>query len=539
MTTPKELAAFLAAPEGVQLEFKEARNRYDFEDLLRYCVALANEGGGKIILGVTDKRPRRVIGTNAFPEPGRVEAGIFDELHYRVVLEECRLEDNRVLIVHVPPREVGRAWHYRGAYWMRAGDALVPMSDDVLRQIHEENAPDFSAQICAEASNGDLDPTAIAFLRDLWSRVSPGQRIDARSLDALLADTELAVAGRLTYAALILLGTREALGRHLAQAEIVFEYRSTGVPGPAADRVEFRQGFLPVLDQVWQRINLRNDLQHFQHRLVMWPVPTFNERAIREAILNAASHRDYRHGGSIFVRQFPRRIEITSPGGFPAGVTPENVIWVQNPRNRRIADVLAKCGLVERAGQGFDLIYRECIRQGKPLPDFTHTDAHMVWVTLHGTIQDSDFLRFLEEIGQEVTASFDTEDFLAIDLVHREQPIPERLKARIGPLLESGVIERLGRGRGVRYLLSQRFYRFLGQPGVYTRKRGLDRETNKALLLKHVRDSQVHGAIFAECAQVLPSLSRRQVQGLLIELRAEGQVQLRGVKKGARWFPSD
>ena len=176
-----------------------------------------------------------------------------------------------------------------------------------------------------------------------------------------------------------------------------------------------------MLDELWRLVNLRNDLQHFQQRLFVWDVPTFNERVVRESVLNAVSHRDYRSGGSIFVRQYPRRIEIVSPGGFPPGITPDNVLWQQNPRNRRIAEVLSKCGLVERAGQGFDLIFRECIRQSKPLPDFSRTDAHFVWLTLRGEIQDPEFLRFLEEIGHEKMADFSTEDFLVVDLVHREQ----------------------------------------------------------------------------------------------------------------------
>lgn len=523
----EEFAGFLAAPEGARLEFKEARRSYEFDDLVRYCVALANEGGGKIILGVTDKRPRRVVGTSAFPEPGRTEAGVFQRIGRRVSIEELTHDRQRVLIIHIPARAPGTAWSERGSYWMRTGESLVPMTDDQLRRIHVEVDPDFSAEVCAEARLSDLDPEAIGALRNLWQKRSPHQDIAARPPEQLLADAELLVDGRLTYAALILLGKRESMGRHLGQAEIIFEYRFNEVPGPAADRREFRQGFLPVLDQLWDRINLRNDLQHFQHRLFVWNVPTFHEQSIREAILNAVGHRDYRDNGSVFIRQYPRRIEIVSPGGFPTGITSENVIWKQNPRNRRIADVLGKCGLVERAGQGFDLIFRECIRQSKPLPDFTHTDNYNVWVTLHGTIQDPEFLRFLEEIGQERTASFNTEDFLAIDLIHRELPVPDYLKPRVQHLLDEGVIERIGHGRGVRHLLSRRFYRFLGKSGVYTRKRGLDRETNKALLLKHVRENPKDGTTFAEFAQVLPHLSRRQIQGLIRELRVEGMVTLR------------
>jgi len=418
---------------------------------------------------------------------------------------------------------------------MRTGDALVPMTDEQLRRIHEEAGPDFSAEPCAKARLDDLDPEAVAVLRRLWDRKSPGQGILDRPLDRLLADAELLVGGRLAYAALTLLGTRESLGRHLSQSEIVFEYRSSDAPGPAADRREFRQGFLPVLDPLWERISLRNDLQHFQHRLFVWDVPTFDERAVREAVLNAASHRDYRSSASIFVRQYPRRIEIVSPGGFPSGITPENVLWQQKPRNRRIADVLARCGLVERAGQGFDLIYRECIRHGKRVPDFARTDAHWVWVTLHGEVADPEFLRFLEEIGQERLVSFGTDDFLVVDLVRRDQPIPDVLRPRVEPLLERGVLDRVGHGRGTRLLLSRRFYRHLGKAGVYTRKRGLDRETNKALLVQHLRESGAAGSPVSELQQVLPAVARGQLKRLLDELRRDGRARLVGARRGARW----
>ena len=404
-----------------------------------------------------------------------------------------------------------------------------------LRRIHEEAGPDFSAEPCTSAELGDLDSEAIAVLRRLWDRKSPGQGILDRPADRLLADAELVVEGRVTYAALILLGTREALGRHLSQSEIVFEYRSSDAPGPAADRREFRQGFLPVLDPLWERISLRNDLQHFQHRLFVWDVATFDERAVREAVLNAASHRDYRSSASIFVRQYSRRIEIVSPGGFPSGITPENVLWQQKPRNRRVADVLARCGLVERAGQGFDLIYRECIRHGKRVPDFARTDAHWVWVTLHGDVVDQEFLRFLEEIGEERLVAFGTDEFLVVDLVRRDQPIPDVLRPRVEPLLEKGILERVGRGRGTRLLLSRRFYRHLAEAGVYTRKRGLDRETNKALLVRHLEESGTAGSPMSELQQVLPAVARGQLKRLLVELRQDGRIRLVGQRRGARW----
>lgn len=532
-----EFENLLLKSEDEHLEFKEAKHNFHFEKLVKYCAAFANEGGGKMILGVSDERPRRVVGTDVFEPLERTKAGLIERLHLRIDAEVLLHQHGRVLIFHIPSRPIGMPIAVEGAYWMRGGEDLVPMTPDLLQRIFSETGPDFSAQICSAARINDLDLEAVDLLRRLWLRKSKNQNIAARPNEQLLTDAELIVDGKLTYAALILLGSHSALGKYLGHAEIIFEYRSNEAPGPAAVRHEFRRGFVPVLDEIWGIINLRNDLQHFQQGLFVWDVPTFNERAVREVLLNAVSHRDYRNSGSVFVRQFQRRIEIVSPGGFPPGITPENILWQQNPRNRRLAEVLAKCGLVERAGQGFDMIYRECIRQSKPLPDFTRTDAHSVWVTLLGDIQDPEFLRFLEEIGQERMASFATDDFIVVDLVHRDQPIPDHLKGRIDPLLELGVIERLGHVRGSRLLLSRRFYRYLGKAGVYTRKHGLDRETNKALLLRHIQDNQKTGSKMEELKQVLPALARSHIQVLLRELVKAGQVHVHGATRAARWYP--
>ena len=209
--TSDEFRALLASPEGSRVEFKSASRGFHFEDLVKYCVALANEGGGGIVLGVTDRRPRQVTGTRAFEEPGRTEAGLFEQLRQRISIQEYQHHGKRVLLVHVPGRLPGTAWQYKGSFWMRAGDSLVPMTDDQLRRIHEETGPDFSAQVCPKATFRDIDPAATDVFRSLWQRKAPHHNLPGRSTGQLLVDSELIVDGRFTYAALILLGTREAL----------------------------------------------------------------------------------------------------------------------------------------------------------------------------------------------------------------------------------------------------------------------------------------------------------------------------------------
>jgi len=185
-----------------------------------------------------------------------------------------------------------------------------------------------------------------------------------------------------------------------------------------------------------------------------------------------------------------------------------------------------------------DRMFAESIRQGKAQPDFSGTDQYQVSLVLHGEVQDTNFLRFLEKVGQENLAAFAVKDLLVLDCLRREQRVPEALRPRLAHLAEQEVIEAIGRGRGRRYILSRRFYAFLGKEGVYTRKRGLDRETNKALLEKHIRDNKRTGSRLKELMQVLPALSRGQIQSLLRELRAEERVRLVGKTRAARWYPA-
>lgn len=535
--TLTQLNEWMTAAENEHLEFKAASNNFHFEKLVKYCAALANEGGGAIILGVTDERPRSVVGSQAFADFERTKAGLIDKLRLRIDASEIKHPHGRVLVFSVPSRPIGVPIPVEGAYWMRAGEDLAPMTPDLLRRIFDEAGPDFSAEICAGATVAALDGRAIEEFRRRWHAKSRNGRLTQASDEQLLRDADLLTDEGVCYAAVILLGTRSALTKYLAQAEVIFEYRSSEGAGPASQREEFREGFLLFYDRLWDLINLRNDKQHYQDGLFVLDIPTFSEGSVREAVLNAIAHRDYRHAGSVFVRQFSRRIEIVSPGGFPAGVTQDNILYRQNPRNRRLADSLSRCGLVERAGQGADRIFEECVRQSKPLPDFTQTDAYQVSLTLRGEVQDPAFIRFLETVGGEQQVSFSTQDFLVLDLVHREQRVPSDLQPSLRRLIELGAVESIGRGRGTRYFLARRFYVLSGRQGSYTRRRGLDRNANKALLLRHITDNAAAGTRLEELQDVLPALSRHQIQTLLRELKRERAVTNRGITKAARWYP--
>jgi len=171
-TTLEKLQLCLESKDNEHLEFKEAQNRYDFEELVKCCVALANEGGGRMILGVTNKLPRRVVGSQAFNDLECTKAEIIERLRLRIDAEVLQHPNGRVLVFEVPSRPIGMPSPYKGAYWMRGGEDLVPMTSDRHKRIFDESGPDFSAEICLKATLSDLDPVALHGLREMWRRQS-------------------------------------------------------------------------------------------------------------------------------------------------------------------------------------------------------------------------------------------------------------------------------------------------------------------------------------------------------------------------------
>jgi ATP-dependent DNA helicase RecG len=531
-----ELDRWLQDAEAERLEFKEARNRFDFEELLGYCVALSNEGGGRLIFGVSRSEPRQITGTNAFPDLESLRRTVFERISMRVETIEIVRPEGRVLIVIAPRHPVGRPAQVRGAFLMRSGDALVGMTPERLREIFDEADTDSSAELVRDASLADVSEHLVERFRDLWIVKSGNVALGELPRERFLEDAELFVDGVPTVAALVLLGSESGLGRFVPSAEAIFEYRSADGSTSPQDRLDLRVGFLSTVEKLWERIRLRNDRQHFHEGLFVREIETFRESVVREALLNAFCHRDYRRQGSIMIRQYPRRLEITSPGGFPAGITVENVLRRNVPRNRRLAEALHRCGLVDRGGQGMDRMFRDSLLEGKRSPSFDGTDDYQVVVTLDGEVSDVRFLRFLEELSRETLETFSAEDLLAIDQTYREIPTAEPWRSRLPRLAEIGVLECVGKGRGARYVLSRRFHGFLGRSGEYTRRRGLDRETNKELLRRHLRLVKSAGAPLSELQQVLPAASKKQIQGLLSELRAGGVVESRGKTRAGRWY---
>lgn len=240
----------LEAKEGEHVQFKEAKNRFDFGEAARCCCALANDGGGKLVFGISDKRPRSVVGSRAFEQPERTRMGLIDKLKINVDFQLFTYEEKRVLVFDVKSRPIGLPILYEGVAWIYDGDTLKEMPEEKRRKIYEEIGTDFSGKICDGVTIKDLDETAIEAFRAKWIEKSGNKKLATRSKEQILMDCGAMTDAGVTYAALILFGKSEALVRFLPQAEIIFEYRSSEASGPANQREEFKSGFFTCYDRI-------------------------------------------------------------------------------------------------------------------------------------------------------------------------------------------------------------------------------------------------------------------------------------------------
>lgn len=142
-------------------------------------------------------------------------------------------------------------------------------------------------------------------------------------------------------------------------------------------------------------------------------------------------------------------------------------------------------------------------------------------------------LSVINRISERSTELLSTEDFLAIDALYHDRPLNGKMQARLPRLVEMGIVEHIGRKK---YVLARSLYAATGKTGVHTRHVGLDKDTNKALLLKHIRQNNDVGTPFKELQQVLPGLTRGQIQRLMQELKDSHQVYPQGKTSAARWF---
>lgn len=492
--------------------------------ILGYVIALCNEGGGYLVLGMDDAYPHQVMGTKQNEGAiGELESNIYRDTLIRPriyeLYEDETTKEGRVLVIDVPGRPIGKLFRFEDVPLMRVGEELKPMSDEEIFKILQEQEPDFSSEICNTLSVNDLDTEAIKILKQKYAAKQKNPNFLTLSDKQVLSDLQLLKDGKVTYAALILVGKKEKLTELLPQASVILEYRKSENLVPYNNRQTYSEPFYKMIDMLWHDINLRNDKIDVNDNSYIFNIPFFNEDVIREAINNAIAHRDYRRTSETVIKQYPQKLIVMNAGGFPLGVSIDNLLRVQStPRNRLLADVLAKTGIVERSGQGIDKIFKNTLSEGKDCPDYSHSDAFRVELHLSAVIKDKAFAMFLESEQRDLSEEERLSVFDVISLNEIRQGKSQTIeKDCIEKLLSRGLIEKRGRTRGTYYILSKSYYEFSGQEGEYSQKDDWGINQAMSVIIPHL--TKFGKAKMKDFAKLLEGhLTRRQVRTIIDKL---------------------
>lgn len=538
--------------EGQQLDRKSLRavsgKTADWPELAKDCVAFANALGGRLLIGIEDGE--------AMPPPAqRIPPGLPDTLRRRigeltvnvVLWPVVVTADNGGEYLEVGiARSPNVASTADGRFFLRIADASRPvLGDEVMRLASERSALPWETLSTLEVPRSQVDAAKLAgFLAGIRAsdRVKPS--VKEKSADELLEHYQLARGEWLTHLGVLCLGL--AADRARLGVAPVIQFIKRDAQENKVNKLtwdDYTLSPMELVDAVWRDVPDFREFYEVADGLFRTQVPAFDERVIRELLINALVHRPYTQRGDIYLNLFPDRLEIVNPGPLPLGVTPDNVLHASVRRNEHLARLCHDLKLMEREGSGFDAIYDVLLSQGRPAPK-VEEGADWVRVTLQRTAPDRQVLRFIAQAGE--TYPVTQRERIALGLLAQHEALTARelagllelsqtdaLRPWLDRLCEWGLVGQSGRTQATRYFVKPELLRSLAFPAVTTLKR-IEGHRLRALVEEDL--SRYPGSAFREIhARIGSEIPQRSLRTMLKQLVDERIVERTGVLKGTRY----
>ncbi|MHB8765776.1 MAG: ATP-binding protein, partial [Deferrisomatales bacterium] len=375
----------------------------DWDGVACACVCFANGSGGRLLIGIED-------GEELPPEGQEVPRDLVDRLRRRVgeltvnvqALPSLRRAANGGEFIEVVvERSPNVASTSDGRFFLRVGDSCVPVvGDDVLRLANERPGRPWEAMESG-APRGAADPDKLArFVRGVRESDRVKASVREKGADELLTHYGLAQGGTLTRLGVLLVGRtadRRALGTAPLVQAIKYDEHEQKVNKWVWD--DFALSPLELVDAVWREVPDFRESYEVAEGLFRRQVPAYDEKVVRELLVNALVHRPYTQQGDIYLNLHPERLEVVNPGRLPLGVTPRNLLHASRRRNEGLARVFHDLGLMEREGSGFDLIYDLLLSHGRPAPA-AEEGADWVKVTIQRRILKPEVMWLIAEADE-------------------------------------------------------------------------------------------------------------------------------------------
>lgn len=524
--------------ENEVIEYKEAKNGYDFGKLGKYFSALCNEANLKnlkrawLVFGVKDDRT--VVGSQFRINPKDLQSlkkEIADKTTNRLTFLDIHVvthSNRRVVLFEIPTAPQGLPIAWDGHYYGRDGESLGPLNLEEIERIRAQNrVMDWSAVTLPSASIKDLDPAAIALARENFIQKNPKLAKEAEQWDTttFLNKAKLTINNKITRAAILLLGKTEA-AHFLNPASATITWILKDRDGIERDYQHFSCPLLLSINEVFHKI--RNLKYRYMEEGTLFPeeVDQYDPYIIREALNNAIAHQDYELGGKITLVEFEDgRLCFSNLGQFIPGAV-ESVIQTDAPesryRNRFLTDAMVNLNMIDTIGSGIRKMFLIQKNRYFPLPEYELKDCR-VQVTITGRVVDIAYARKLAEFP-----NLTLEDIMLLDSVQKRKPLTDEQAKYLKSL---GLIE----GRKPNFHISAQIADHSGERAQYIRNRAFDDQHYKQLIIEYLerfgtaKRLDINKLLLDKLPDVLNINQKdNKVKNLLQALKNEGVIETEG-----------
>jgi ATP-dependent DNA helicase RecG len=472
------------------VEFKQASNEFKQHEIGQYFSAISNEANlnglqhGWLVFGVHNKT-REIISTNYRDAHG------LETLKHEIAqnttggitfidIFEVYDGDKRVVMFKIPAAVAAMPTAWKGHWYGRDGESLSALSTEELDRLRGQVRRDWSKQSIEGSSVRHLDMNAIRIARENYkikqNREHISAEVDAMSDEDFLTKIKLVVEGKLTNAAMVLLGNPDHDNILDTPARVML--RIYGSDDMVRDYMEFSVPFITVVDKVYAKI--RNLIyRYLPNQKTLFPTETqqYDASLFRELLNNSIAHQDYAIGGRIYLDEFEDTVIISNPGSF----LPGDIREVLKPgytapyyRNQLLADAMVKFNMIDTVQMGIRKVFNIQRDRCFPMPDYDLKTPQKVAVTVYGKVLDENYTRLL--FGRSDLA-LDT--VFMLDRVQKKLPLE---KEQYKSLKKLGVIE----GKIPNVYVSATIAEVVGEQAQYTRNKAMDDKYYMDLMVNYL-----------------------------------------------------
>lgn len=527
------------------VEFKEAKNTYDFTKLGKYFSALSNEANLKgkphawLVFGIENKH-HRIVNTQFRPhgkDLDSLKGEIANKTTNRITfieIHELNFPEGRVLMFQIPAAPKGFPIAFDGHYYGRDSEELVPLNLEEIERIRAQaTTEDWSAAIVPGATIEDLDHEAIHIARVNFKNKFPEKAADVDSWDDLtfLNKAKVTIKGKITRTAIILLGKEEA-EHFINPAEAKVRWLLKDAKGNDKDYAIFGCPIIMAVDKVYAKI--RNTKYRYIKDGTLFPdeVNQYEPYTIREALNNCIAHQDYTKHGRINVVELDDQLIFTNLGSFIPGSV-EKVVKDDAPeehyRNQFLAAAMFNLKMVDTAGGGIRKIFNFQRERFFPMPDYDLSGGK-VKVTITGKVLDMKYAQVLAR-DRDLTL----EEIMMLDKVQKKKPLnnTEEKQLKLKQLIE---------GRKPNYFIAIKVAQHTGQKAIYTKNRAFDKSYYLDLIEKAIREhssvdrNDVDELLWKKLPDWMNDKQRKvKINNLLSEMRRKNRIKNNGNDKAPKW----